>query len=206
MPTESLQVLPLGCRVPETLLASRPGGAAISTVRQSHFDQPLSGSKLGGKSRRWGDADWETQAAAINMLIAESRKAGLSLEETAFVLGIVRLESGFNPDAASQRSSASGLGQFIDRTGSAYGLNPGTRFSPASGAKAVVSYVKDCFNRVDREQRKEAADMRFVRAYAVYHDGPDYTDAGIHLAKRHVVPWAEKFYGWLISPSCGVER
>jgi hypothetical protein len=54
---------------------------------------------------------------------------------------MTRHESGFNPDAAAGTTSASGLGQFVDDTTAAYGINTNTqRFDAADGSDAMVRH------------------------------------------------------------------
>ena len=91
----------------------------------SHYREPIDDApdRLAGNSRIWGDASPQVQSRVVDILIEAAREKGLSTRETAHVLAIARVESGFNPDAAAGTTSASGLGQFIDGTGRAYGLH-----------------------------------------------------------------------------------
>ncbi|OUL16964.1 hypothetical protein B0X78_03015 [bacterium AM6] len=114
----------------------QPRGAAYSSDRiksWSHYREPIdqSDGRLHGNSRRWGDATPEVQSRVIDTLIESAREKGLTPRETAHVLAIARVESGFNPDAAAGTTSASGLGQFIDKTGNHYHLNNRNRFDVA---------------------------------------------------------------------------
>jgi putative chitinase len=54
------------------------------------------------------------------------------------VLAIAHTESGFNPDAAAGTTSASGLGQFVDKTGEAYSLNDNNRWDVNAQADSLV--------------------------------------------------------------------
>lgn len=91
----------------------------------SHYNDPIDRSegRLAGNSRRHGDAPVEVQIAVMDRIAVTSRQKGLNARETGYVLSIARIESGFNPDAAAGTSSATGLGQFVKRTGQAYGIN-----------------------------------------------------------------------------------
>lgn len=126
----------------------QPRGAAYSSDRikpWSHYREPIDSGdgRLRGESRRWGDASPQTQSRVIDSLIDSSRDAGLSARETAYVLAIARVESGFNPDAAAGTTSASGLGQFIDRTGAHYGVNASNRFDVETQSQALVQHFVD---------------------------------------------------------------
>ncbi len=107
------------------LLAPRGAGYSQSSViAKSYYNVPIdtTAGRLAGNSRRAGDASIAVQQQVINILINTSRQFGLNDHETAYVLAIARLESGFNPDAAAGTTSAHGLGQFINSTGSDYGV------------------------------------------------------------------------------------
>ena len=111
----------------------------------SHCREPIDTTpgRLAGHSRVWGDASAEVQSRAIDQLISASQRAGLSPRETAHVLAIARIESGFNPDAAAGTTSAAGLGQFIDRTGAGlrnHPVNDGNRFDARAGSDALVEH------------------------------------------------------------------
>ena len=71
--------------------------------------------QLAGNSRIIGDATKETQSRIIDMAIEICARHNLTYRETAYVLGIIKIESGFNPDAASNES-AGGLAQYTDDT------------------------------------------------------------------------------------------
>lgn len=107
----------------EPLLVSVNSSAGKSkgghVVSHSNYNTPIATSKgrLRGKSRAWGDAPKEVQAAVCNLICSKLEGSGFSKEEIAYALGVCRIESGFNPDAASRVSSASGLAQFLTGTG-----------------------------------------------------------------------------------------
>lgn len=66
-------------------------------------------------------------------------------------MAIARVESGFNPDAAAGTTSASGLGQFVDRTGEFYGLNDNNRFNVSANATALIQHFLE--NKALAERR-----------------------------------------------------
>ena len=155
----------------------------------SHYREPVDHSpdRLAGNSRVWGDASPEVQSRVIDALIESSRNAGLTPRETAHVIAIARVESGFNPDAAAGTTSASGLGQFIDKTGRHYDLGNQNRFSPAAQADALVAHFIDNRNlAVSRGQGEEYI-------YKYHHDGPTRDYGGLGLSNREVAPHLNEY-------------
>lgn len=181
------------------LLASAPQGSAQSTVSQSHFFEPLdeNASSIRGHSRRWGDVSTKAQQDVVGLLLTEADAAQFSVREKAFLLSLVRAESGFNPDAASKLSSATGLGQFIDSTGQAYGLTSTTRFDILAQVKAIVQHTKENLNQSYKQLLAKDSDQSFIHAYALHHDGPSLRYGGKELATKLVLPFVQKFVGWL---------
>lgn len=155
----------------------------------SHYLEPinLDPSRLSGNSRIWGDATPEVQSRAIDSLTEASRAAGLGVRDTAHVLAIARIESGFNPDAAAGTSSASGLGQFIDKTGEAYGLDDTNRFDVDAQASALVAHFID--NRALAQRRGQ--DEAYI--YKYHHDGPAQDYGGLALSQTKVMPLLEDY-------------
>ncbi|MBD8637327.1 peptidoglycan-binding protein [Stenotrophomonas sp. CFBP 13725] len=155
----------------------------------SHYREPIdqTDGRLHGESRRWGDATPEVQSRVIDTLIESSRDAGLSPRETAHVLAIARVESGFNPDAAAGTTSASGLGQFIDGTGSAYGLGNRNRFDVEAQSDALVKHFID--NRELAQRRGQGEEY----IYKYHHDGPTRDYGGLGLAERKVLPHLDEY-------------
>ncbi len=170
----------------------QPRGAAYRSDRikpWSHYREPIDAGDGGlhGESRRWGDATPQTQSRVIDHLIDASRDAGLSSRETAYVLAIARIESGFNPDAAAGTTSASGLGQFIDRTGGQYGLDNANRFDVQAQSQALVQHFID--NRDLARSRGHGEDY----IYKYHHDGPSKDYGGLGLSQREVAPYLDRY-------------
>lgn len=155
----------------------------------SHYREPINDNdgRLHGESRRWGDATPEVQSRVIDSLIESSREAGLTPRETAYVLAIARVESGFNPDAAAGTTSASGLGQFIDKTGKHYGLNNANRFDVDAQSDALVAHFVD--NRNLARSRGQGEDY----IYKYHHDGPTTDYGGLGLSQRKVAPHLDEY-------------
>ncbi|MDR7193946.1 transglycosylase SLT domain-containing protein [Luteimonas terrae] len=157
----------------------QPKGAAyrVSQLKGwSHYLEPISDdpARLSGNSRIWGDATPDVQSRVIDSLVEAAREAGLDARNTAHVLAIARIESGFNPDAAAGTTSASGLGQFVDKTGLSYGLNESNRFDVDAQASALVAHFID--NRALAERRGQG------EAY-IYQVPPRWADSGLRRSR-----------------------
>jgi len=170
----------------------QPAGHAYrdsQIASNSHYKDSIDNAndRLNGNSRRWGDASAETQISVINTIISEAKEAGLSDHDTAYVLAIARVESGFNPDAAAGTTSASGLGQFIDKTGSAYGLDDSNRWDVNEQARALVEYY--LYNKSIAEKRGVGEEY----IYKYHHDGANGEYGGLSLSLNRVMPYVEKY-------------
>ena len=153
----------------------------------SHYRDPIDRShgRLAGNSRVWGDASPDVQSRVVDELIQASRRAGLSVRETAYVLAIARQESGFNPDAAAGTTSASGVGQFVDATGAGltrFPLDSRNRFDARAGSDALVEHFV-----ANRDlARKRGQGEEYI--YKYHHDGPTRDYGGLALANAHIIP------------------
>jgi hypothetical protein len=167
----------------------------------SHFNDPIPhDGKPHGYSRASGDAPPEVKQYVVKTLIDECHRQGLGREDTAHVLAIARLESGFNPDAAAQSSSACGVGQFISSTGEQYGLHGKNRFDLHENARAMVEHYRDNKELAQAHGKGEA----FV--YKYYHDGPHQNSGGLELAHKEVLPYIKTYESALDSMSKGVHH
>ena len=158
-------------------------------VRWSHYDNAIDRSpgRAAGNSRIWGDAPGATQAAAIQALVRASQAAHLDNHQTALVLAIARTESGFNPDAAAGTTSASGLGQFVDRTGAAYGLGNANRWNVDAQATALVHHF------LDNQRLAQSRHQGDEYIYKYHHDGPSADYGGLAISRREVMPRAAAY-------------
>lgn len=182
------------------LLTERPGGQPKETASYSHFNDPITffDGALHGNSRRWGDAPAETQNAVISEILNQTSLRGWSTLNQSFALALARVESGFNPDAAAGSTSASGIGQLIDATASALGLQSESRFSIQGNVGAMLDLIDQ--NRLIAEERFPGSTETaggLALQYALYHDGPSLNYGGLEIAQQQVVPWAEKINNWL---------
>jgi hypothetical protein len=159
------------------------------TVSWSHYDDPIDHSpgRPAGNSRVWGDASPEAQSRVIDTLIASSERAGLNSRETAYVLATARVESGFNLDAAAGTTSATGLGQFIDKTGASYGIDDGNRSDLRMQADALVAHYQE--NAALAKTRGHGEEY----IYKYHHDGPSGEYGGLDIAKKEVMPYLDKY-------------
>ncbi|WP_158613488.1 peptidoglycan-binding protein [Luteimonas sp. 100069] len=172
------------------LIQPKGAGYRVSQLKEwSHYLEPVSQdpARLSGNSRMWGDASPEVQSRVIDALVDASREAGLGVRDTAHVLAIARIESGFNPDAAAGSSSASGIGQFIDKTGRSYGLNEANRFEVDAQAAALVAHFID--NRTLAQRRGQ--DEAYI--YKYHHDGPTTDYGGLALSRDKVLPLLDDY-------------
>lgn len=155
----------------------------------SHYKEPVDHSpgRLAGKSRIWGDAPLAVQKAIIDKLIAAGKGAGMNVRRVAMLLAMVKIESGFNPDAAAGTTSASGLGQFINDTGRAYGLNNTNRFDVNASVKAVVKYFLANEKLAKKNKKPD------VWVYKYHHDGPTRDYGGEALATGKFAKLADAY-------------
>lgn len=139
---------------------------------KSHYNDEIDRTpgRPAGNTRDWGDATIEVQDAVRDALIDAAKARGLSKHDTAVVLAIVRNESGYNPDAANKKWSASSIGQFMDKTAPEYGVSEKDRFDVRSNAEGVVRhYIKS--KRWAEKWHKKAKGVEKDRwIYKFYHD------------------------------------
>jgi hypothetical protein len=178
-----------------------PASSPVHVASVSHFNDPIPhDGKPHGFSRQAGDAPVAVKEYVVNTLINECHKQGLSREDTAHVLSIARLESGFNPDAAATSTSACGVGQFIHATGEGYGLSSKNRFDVHDNAKAMVEhYVEN--KKLAQEHGKGEAYI-----YKYYHDGPSHNSGGLELAHKEVLPYIHSYTSALDNMSKGMHH
>jgi len=168
-------------------LYGKLGGGTEKIVSQSYFNVPIVDRPLKGNSRKAGDISKESQQKIMKKLIDTGRQSDMSNREIAIMLASVRHESGFNPDAAARGSSASGLAQFINDTGTSYGINNDNRWDVDMQVQATV----DIFNQhfIDVETNNYSEDY----VYALHHDGPSLSSGGLDLSKTKVMPFVNDY-------------
>jgi len=156
-------------------------------AKQSYFDTEIIEGGLRGNSRKAGDASLDVQETVVNKIIEVGGKMGMTDYEIAYTLAIARYESGFNPDAAAKTSSASGVGQFIDDTGSKYGITNENRWNVDVQVQALVDHTLDNFELA----KKKGYGNEYV--YALHHDGISLAKNGLSKGKEHVMPFVPKY-------------
>ena len=156
-------------------------------AKQSYFDTEIIEGGLRGNSRKAGDASLDVQQTVVNKIIEVGGKMGMTDYEIAYTLAIARYESGFNPDAAAKTSSASGVGQFIDDTGSKYGITNENRWDVDVQVQALVDHTIDNFELA----KKKGYGNEYV--YALHHDGISLAKDGLSKGKEHVMPFVPKY-------------
>ncbi len=156
--------------------------ATQASVAWSHVNDP---------ARDKAPVSIQTKNEIINKIIVASQNNGLSRHDTAYVLSMVELESGFNPNAANPQSSASGLGQFIDSTGKTRGITNENRWEVDTQINALVQQYIINKAVAERNTLGEAG------IYGAHHDGAGgvlKSDApGIELAIFKVLPQIGKY-------------
>ena len=151
--------------------------ALVETVNESssfkrEFARP--GANGGRNLHTAGAPEW-LRHAGIRAIVAESRASGLGNMETAVLLAIADRESGFNPLARAQGTSACGLFQFVERTGRAYGLRPEKCTDPRENARAGIRHFRDALRAISRDlaglESSERLVPMFRLSYCRHHDG-----------------------------------
>lgn len=72
--------------------------------------------QIAGNSRIYGDISPENQARVIDLVLEIGARYKLSYREIAYLLLMIKVESGFNPDAAAGTTTAAGLAQYTVAT------------------------------------------------------------------------------------------
>jgi hypothetical protein len=165
-------------------LYGKKGTGSKDVVSYSHYNDPIPEE---GFTRNAGGAPKEAQEKAIKTIIYTGKKLQATEEEIAMALAIARHESGFNIFAAATSSSAYGLGQFIDKTGKAYGLTQENRDDLEMQAQALIEFTQYNFDLT----RKRGKGIEFV--YKYHHDGPEKNSGGLAIGRKNVMPYYPRF-------------
>jgi len=174
-----------------------PGKAYQDVVSYSHYNQPLEAGGIRGFSRKWGDASIETQSRAVDQILKIGSQLAFSQSELAFALAVARTESGFNPDAAAGTTSASGIGQLIDRTAANLGVPKEKRFDLKENTQGFLKLLGSLLKTAKKQLPGKSQTQIFERAYGLYHDGPSLAYGGEKLAKQRVLPKVAGIQDWL---------
>ena len=168
-------------------LYGKKGVQAGKPAVNSYFDKPIIEGGLRGNSRKAGDVSPEVQQKIVNMIVETGSSLDMDDYEIAYALATARFESGFNPDAAAKTTSAKGVGQFVDKTGEAYGLTADNQWDASAQVQALLEHTRDNFEMA----RKKGYSNEYV--YALHHDGPSLDSGGLSLSKKNVMPFVPKY-------------
>lgn len=144
------------------------GGAAMTTGGQTMGSMTTGGS-TGGSVQATG-----SKAGIVNIIKEAAKRVGI---DENILVAMAAIESGFNPNAKSKYSSASGLFQFLTKTwagitsqkGAKYGIGPNTsRFDPMASSVMAGEYIKQNFSYL----KKVKSDLGPVEAYMAHFLGP----------------------------------
>lgn len=202
-----------------------------SWVKKSHFNEEIRhpAGAPSGKSRLAGDVTPETRQVVISLLIDEAVRRGHDLRDIAYLLLIARLESGFNPDAASPGSSAGGVMQITNitaedtqkhtQTPQWKKANPfdanidvndsGSRFDARSNIVAgIIHFERAKVNALKRARSPERTKVEPL-VYQYYHAGlyfdskvSDEVDTvGLAEYEKHIAPLLDKVEAALKKPA-----
>ncbi|WKZ57640.1 MAG: lytic transglycosylase domain-containing protein [Bdellovibrionota bacterium] len=139
----------------------------------------------------WGEAVAEEQLQVIDRILEKTR--GYATEDRAIILAIVRHESGFNPRAKNNSSTAHGLFQVIDGTWRGLGFEASQRCETEAQIDAGLALFREHAKRLPLASLIDQP--RAVQIYALHHDGPSLAYGGDESAKKKVLPWVSRFKG-----------
>ncbi len=123
-----------------------------------------------------GASSWLRQVT-IETIFDEARRARMNQVETAVLLAIASVESGFNPLAKAPTTTACGTFQFIRDTGADYGLSDSTCFNPTLNVRAQVKHFRAIIgqSKVQQALQDKSTTERLVfmfrEVYCRHHDG-----------------------------------
>ncbi|MET3135464.1 uncharacterized protein (TIGR02594 family) [Oxalobacteraceae bacterium GrIS 1.11] len=113
------------------------------TEKTSHYGEPINSNKpLSGYGRHGFQVPAEVQQKVVDIIIEEARKSSFNNRDLAYYIAIAKCESTFNPDAANENGTASGIAQVIDKTGATFGVNDTNRFDARTSIKAGLKYFE----------------------------------------------------------------
>lgn len=188
----------------ESILIRNRGSRYKKVASWSHYNDPITSNvNYRGRSRIWGDSELASQERIIEDVVRLSKrgpfkrnssnpgkrgqKVTLDDDFIALIILIMRIESGFNLDAAAGTTSASSLGQFVKKTGKVYGIQPKYNlWDFISNARALINHSLDNKDLSDRNHQG----LEYV--YARHHDGPSLLYGGLKLSKEKVMPLMPK--------------
>jgi hypothetical protein len=163
-------------------------------------------------SQRWGGADVVRQEVALRAVLAALARARPSLDVSAAILAIARVESGFNPDSKNPSSTACGIFQFVAGTWERYNdareacVEPGP--NAIAGVKHLTTlhteFVRDAVpprNELPDEEQRLEHTYRLLYAYHYHGSGSAFAPQGgsveAQLVAEAGVPHLRQFFSIL---------
>ena len=96
---------------------------------ETHYNEPIDTSKsLSGVGRHGWQVPAEVQQKVIDIIIEEAGNLKFNKRDLAYYIAIAKRESQFNPDAANEGGTASGVAQVTNDTGKTYHVDDKNRF------------------------------------------------------------------------------
>lgn len=93
--------------------------------------------------------------------------------------GVLRTESGFNPDAVNKKTGAAGIAQILPSTGKELGITPGQ--NPAADIDAAARYLKQLHDQAITSGMASGGVMPWVVATSAYHAGMGNVRSGKNI-------------------------
>lgn len=142
---------------------------------ETFYNVPIDTRKeLSGTGRGPWKAPEAVQQKVVDIIIEEARKQGFNTRDTAYYLAIAKRESTFNPDAANECSTASGVAQVVKKTGESLGITDKNRFDARSSVRAGLEYFKKIKQMTVADYGSAAGDYEPL-IYNRYHYGEHST-------------------------------
>lgn len=158
-----------------TEISDRTVDAIIGASRFTREYQSEEVARGGNQELLRAGAPVWAQREAVRAVLSSARKAGLSVDDQAVLLATAEIESGFNPMAHANGTSACGLFQFIRDTGRLFGLSPEQCMDPWINAETGVQHYQTVYERVRKDvERLDGAERlfkTFALTYFLHHDG-----------------------------------
>jgi hypothetical protein len=171
-----------GANIHKQMILARISDQTVTKIiRSSRFTRNFNGEQIqaGNITKeflRVGAPEW-AQREGVRAILFNARKSGLGIEDQAVLLAIAEIESGFNPMAKAESTSACGLFQFVKKTGEQFGLAQENCMNPWLNAMAgvqhyMVNYQKRVQDSVTEVFGPERLFRTFEISYYMHHDGP----------------------------------
>ncbi len=180
--TASLVIMAItGSEINEKVILSQISeDTVLQMIEASKYNRGFNNEELKRDGAREltavGAPAW-VQREGIRAILYHARKASLPIEDQAVLLAIANIESGFNPLAQANITTACGLFQFVQATGEMVSLKTAECMDPWKNAAAGVNHFIANYNQrvrpyVENLTGPERAFRTFELSYYLHHDGP----------------------------------